>query len=576
MAGEDTYPPTTTNRAAARDGTGAGAPAPAARLWRTGWLPLVAIMVLMAGLRFYHITVPFIDTSDWRQTDTAAIAYFYYHLGIAFLHPQLWHDGPGPDYTQLELQLTPAIAALLAHVFGYSDELLRIVAVAVDTASVVPLWALARRRFGPRTAFWTALIYALLPLGIYFGRAFQPEPMMLLTGNLALWAADRAGERRSVARDLLTALLLSLAVLAKLPNLMLIPPALALACGPGRWLGPAFRQPGQGPFWARLWRAWRTLARLCVLALIPIAAGAAYTFGEGHIVAEAGGSSYVAFILRSLPSSYVAGTTSIERFLWRNVLGMAITPAGLAAMVLGFWRLLPRARRGNHTWLIVWALALLAYAGVVLRAIRLQYYLVPTLPFIALLCGIGLAALVGAAPRRRAGTAPRLAAASPAEAPPRPADTASPRPVIWPYLRAAAAVLVVVSMLAGGLSEISSYWPPYWPWYQLGVALNRTLPAKATLLLGGTYNPTIFYYARRHGWRVSPITVQAVQDSPADYLVPAVDPGACMDAYLETHFASFTVAGTRIYDLKERLVTEIQIASPYVSTANNCAATGSP
>ncbi len=591
------------------DGTSlGGAPTEAPRgRWRA-WLPLAGVLALMAGLRLYHVGVPFIDTSDWRQTDTAAIAYFYYHLGVALLHPQLWHDGPGPDYTQLELQITPALAALLAHVFGYSHVLLRVVAIALDTASAIPLWALARRRLGPRAALWACLTYAVLPLGIYFGRVFQPEPAMLLTGNAALWAADRLGERPTPGRYLAAVSLLALAVLAKLPNALLTLPALVLALGPGR---PRLLPRRGGRPAAR-----GRLLQLAGLAALPALAGAAYTLAVGRNATN--GTRYVTFIIRSLPSSYIAGQTNLWRFVWHNALGMAVTPAGGLAALAGLCVLLPRWRRGRHAWILAWGLALAAYALVVLRAIRLQYYLVPVLPWVALLAGVGLRWLAEGAGATRAaasgqgagaalvpveeGRSEPGAAAAPGEEGPPEAGAAAPGRTMtggvatdggggggtaagavagtvagtvaaWRRrLGAAAAGLLVVSMLSGGLFQIASYWPPYWPWYTLGLALRRALPASATILVGGTFNPTLLYYARRHGWRADPTTAATVEVSRADYLVPVVDPGACVDAFLATHYASFVVAGTRVYDLRQRL-TPPAASGPATSGASSTPST---
>jgi 4-amino-4-deoxy-L-arabinose transferase-like glycosyltransferase len=532
---------------------------------------LLAILGLMATLRLYHFRVPFVDTSDWRQTDTAAIAYFYYHLGIALLHPQLWHDGPGPDYTQLELQITPAIAALLAHVFGYGHVLLRLVAIGLDTASAIPLWALARRRLGARAACWTALTYALLPLGIYFGRVFQPEPVMLLTGNAALWAADRFGQRPTLGRYGAALALLALAILAKLPNGLLILPALVLALGPGH---PRLRPRSGG---ARAFAL--RLGVLAGLAAIPSLLAAWYTIAVGQNAPS--GTRYVSFIIRSLPDGYIAGQTDFWRFLGHNVAGMAVTPAGGAAALVGLILLLPRWRHGRQAWLLAWGVALAAYAVVVLHAIRLQYYLMPLLPWIALMAGVGLAWFAAGAPGHPMARR---------EEPPAPG-----RRWVWRRrLGTAAAALLTVSVLSGGLFQIASYWPPYWPWYQLGLALRRTLPPDATILVGGTYNPTLLYYARRHGWRANPITARVVESSQADYLVLVVNPGTCMDAFLAAHYASFLVAGTPVYDLRQPLpsassagagvgASSLAAASPSSSSAssaspsaNRCAATGSP
>lgn len=499
------------------------------------WAALTAVLTLCVALRLHNLHVPFVDTSDWRQTDTAAVAYFYYHLGVRLLHPQLWHDGPGPDYTQLELQITPAVAALLAHVFGYGHVLLRSVAVGFFTGSVLALWALVRRRFGPGVALWTALVYSILPVGIFFGRVFQPEPAMCFFGMLALWTVDRWTERRSWGRLCVAVAALAVAVMAKLPNAMLLPPAAALAYGPDLWR------------WRRMLSAPR-LAPVAALVVLPTAAGAAYTLIQGRIAAH--GTKYVNFIVTSLGDSYIAGTRHLGKFLWHNVLGMAITPAGALAAAVGLGVLWTAGRRGHWVW--VWGAAVLLYAVVVLRAIRFQYYLMPLLPFFALLMGLGLHYLTVGLPRA---LAVRLPAAEPAPEPPEGPAVARGRPRAGTALSLATPLLagaLVASILSGGLFEIRGYWPPFLPWYQAGRALDRALPRHAVVILSGTYNPTILYYARRHGYRVKPLTMGTLRADVAGGARYVIDQGgldACMRGYLASNFPEHTYAGIPVYTL---------------------------
>lgn len=480
---------------------------------RHEWLGLAAILTLSVALRLYNIHVPLVDTSDWRQTDTGAVAYFFYHHGIRLLHPQLWHDGPGPDYTQLELQLSPAIAAVLAHVFGWSDTLLRAVALSLFTAAALPLWALVRRHFGPGTALWTCLAYVLLPVGIYFGRVFQPECAQLFCGMAGLWATDRWAQRPSRGRYLFALIALSLGVLAKLPNLMLLPVAAALAYQRDLWN------------W-RVMLSWRRLLPVIGLVAVPAGAGADYTIIQAMVAAS--GTQYVNFIVLSLADKYIAGTAKLWLYVWQEVLGMAVTPAGGAAGLLGIWALARQGRRA--TWVWAWAAAVLLYGVVVLRAIRFQYYLMPILPFFALLMGAGLQYLTAGLPRVL--------------------------PKIMRMLPPVAAASLVASLLAGGLFQIQGFWGAYMTWYTGGVALDRTLPKNAVVILTGTYNPTLLYYARRHGYRISSLTMSVLQadvDGGARYVLDQGGIDDCMGNYLASNFPSDTIGGIPVYTLRTPL-----------------------
>lgn len=472
------------------------------------WAWPVAVLVLAFVLRTHHLDVPLVDTSDWRQTDTATIAYFYYHLGIQLLHPQLWHDGPGPDYTQLELQITPAIVALLAHIFGFGRVLLHVVAAAFFSLAVLPLWDLTRRHLGTGAANWTVLVYALLPLGIYFGRVFQPEPAQVCFGVLALWTVDRYAARRTLWWYLGAVVAASVAVLAKLPNGMILPAVAAFAVAPDLWRWRAMLRP-------------RRLAEVCGLVLIPVLISAGYTLLQARLTPS--GSHYVNFIVTSLGSNYIAGTDNLLRYAWRDVGGMAVTPAGLAAAIIGAAAI---GRRRGMTWLWAWGLGIAVYAVVVLRAIRFQYYVMPVLPWLSILMGTGLDFLASRAPqllRGRLRLAPQMAA-----------------------------VCLIGSLMTGGLFQIRGFWTPYMVWYRQGIALDHTLPKGATVILSGTYNPTLLYYARRHGYRVDLLTFPALQEDiagGASYLLATGGIIPCMRTYLNSTFPKRNIAGLTVYTL---------------------------
>jgi hypothetical protein len=74
---------------------------------------LVSILVLTFVIRLYGIENPFVDFSSWRQIDTVSVARFFAENDFNIFHPQLLYDGPGPNYSQLELQITTFIIALL-------------------------------------------------------------------------------------------------------------------------------------------------------------------------------------------------------------------------------------------------------------------------------------------------------------------------------------------------------------------------------------------------------------------------------------------------------------------------------
>jgi hypothetical protein len=178
-------------------------------------------------------------------------------------------------------------------------------------------------------------------------------------------------------------------------------------------------------------------------------------------------------------------------------------------------------------WVWAWGVGIAVYAVVVLRAIRFQYYLMPILPWLALLMGAGLQAAASELPR----LLPRALRALPG----------------------VASAALVVSMLTGGLFQIQGFWGPYWPWYRGGLALDRALPKDAVVILSGTYNPTLLYYARRHGYRIDPLTLSALDADIAGgarYLIDQGGIDSCMGDYLAATFPAVGIGGLTVYQLR--------------------------
>jgi 4-amino-4-deoxy-L-arabinose transferase-like glycosyltransferase len=138
--------------------------------------------------------------------------------------------GAGPGYVESEFPAFPYAVALLQGVFGPSEAWGRLLAALLSTLTVYLLYRLARDAFGDeRAAVSAAFVFAVLPLSVYYGRAFMPEAAMLCASVAAIHAFDRwtaTGARRWY---LLAAGATSMACLLKLPCVYLGLPLLYLA-----------------------------------------------------------------------------------------------------------------------------------------------------------------------------------------------------------------------------------------------------------------------------------------------------------------------------------------------------------
>ncbi len=433
--------------------------------------------------------MPLVDDSDWRQTDTASEAWFFIHDGLGLL-PQLFYNGPGPNYVQLEFPFMPLTVALLAHLAHFGSWLLHSVAVGYDTVALVFLWLFCRREFGARAAWWVGAVFAVQPLGIFFGRAFQPEPAMLAGVTATLWAVSRWSRLGGAGNYLLALVAGAFALLAKLPSALIAPAILLLAVRGRRWSDPA---------------AWGLL-------LIPAVPAAAYTIWAGALVSP--GYNFITIIVQLLrQSSYHVGVPSAPEFWYHFFLECCISGAGALPLLVGLLHpdLRPRA------WFWAWGGALVLWCVVVMRHIAFEYYLMPLLPWLALAEGVGLGQLVS-----------------------------------WLAGSRTAQVLVVAGVLVGTplftLRPLNELYTLNWPDYQAGVALRAKLGPGPVIL--GTENPPILFYSRHHGWRTNQLTMAELQQwiaAGARYYIPL---GSLtipsVQQYVTQHFQR-EVAGPVVY-----------------------------
>ena len=469
--------------------TDTGGPARPDRLQTWEWVLLALVTAAFVALRLYHGGAPLVDDSDWRQTDTASEAWFFIHRGLGLL-PQLFYNGPGPNYVQLEFPFLPITVALLAHVFQFGSWLLHSVAAAYDTLAMVCLWFFARETVGRRAAWWVAGVFAVQPLGIFFGRAFQPEPAMLAGMTATLWLTARWARRGGAVNYVLALAAFSFAILAKLPAAIIAPAVFFLALRGRRWSDPA------------VWG----------LVIVPVVPAALYTIWAGTVVTP--GYNFITIILQLLrQSSYHVGVPSAPEFWYHFLLETCISGAGAVPLAVGF--LSPSIRK--EIWFWTWGAALLLWCVVVMRHIRFEYYLVPLLPWFALAEGAGLSLLITWAAENRA---------------------------VQAFI--AAAVLIGTPLFSlrvlhelYTLDEFS---------YQAGIALRKDLGPGPVIL--GTENPPILFYSRHHGWRTSELTMAELQRwmaKGARYYIPLTSLGnPTVAAYVRQHFRR-EVAGPIVY-----------------------------
>lgn len=187
------------------------------------------ILLFAFVIRLYHITFPVSGWHSWRQADTAAIAKNFYENGFNILYPQIDWGGNTPGYVESEFQLYPFLVSLMYYLFGVNDFWGRILSVIFSIITIYGLYLLTRKIISESVALWSAFIYAVIPLNIYYSRSFMPESMMLMfivygVYFFYLWIRNERWKYY-----FLSFIFISLAILLKIPTLYIGLPLLYLA-----------------------------------------------------------------------------------------------------------------------------------------------------------------------------------------------------------------------------------------------------------------------------------------------------------------------------------------------------------
>src|SRR5437868_8716714 len=195
---------------------------------RAGYF-LVPIVFAAVVVRLIQIDQPFIDPWSWRQSDVAAIARNFSENGYHFTRPQIDWAGNEAGYVGTEFPILPFVAALFYKVLGVQEWIGRMQGVVFFAAALPFFFLLARRVFGAVVAGWATFFYAFAPLSIVASRAFMPDIPSLSLALIGMYFFLRWIEEERFRWVILSAVLVSLALLIKLPMAIVGAPLLYLA-----------------------------------------------------------------------------------------------------------------------------------------------------------------------------------------------------------------------------------------------------------------------------------------------------------------------------------------------------------
>ncbi|MGH7661896.1 MAG: ArnT family glycosyltransferase [Vulcanimicrobiaceae bacterium] len=428
------------------------------------WVGLISILLLALALRVIHIHNPVMDHPAWRQGDTAAIARNFAQLNFNIFYPQTDYDGPPPNYVQLELQIVPYLAAIGYKLFGIHVLFGRAISIAFSLGTVLLVALFGRWLFDSALAgLAAALLFAIFPGSVYYGRTFMPDTAMTFFLTAALFASLRTllspSSRAIPWREIGAGVLMTLAFLAKPVSLLAIVPVYAAEMNGRKTAVP--------------WRATLIVAPALLLLWLYLTYVGAHA--EWHWASAITQKHVVPSLLTAMRSPHALAAklaiavTTVPWMLATTMLG----PVGFGLALVAL--LVPLGAR-SAAFLYGWAAAVAVYAFVVVTVERVDYYLYPALP---------LAALVGGA------LIARLAAAW------TDASQAAKTAV------AAGTVLALVLTVGTNETLIRPYYQYRHAVYATATHLAQTLQP-GTLVVMAHYDPSILYYMQHKGWEEDP------------------------------------------------------------------------
>jgi hypothetical protein len=382
---------------------------------------LIALLLLATFLvRAHHLGQPIVENYVGRQIPTAMVARNL-DRGKGLLWPQL-DTAPFPNYFLVEPPVYEAGVVALKRATGLSlEEAGRILSALATALAAWGLFELARRREGAVVALLAVGAFAVFPLTIRYGRAFQPDAAMLgsAVAGIACW--DRYLVRRRWYWLAMGWMLLALGFALKITAAFLLIPILLVIvrdrsakspCGiPGRL--PARRvwravwqrgSDGASPSQAlrNWWADWQcssdgaspspdreTPFRQILVACSTLLPAALWYAWASHLLGTEEGSRAPAdnqsIWLGLIGPSALLHWETLKVVGW-SLLVRAFTPLGAGLALIGI--LGSRAARGGRDALwLVWGLSALVTLAFLAGKLHHEYYWLVLAPVAAV--GIG-------------------------------------------------------------------------------------------------------------------------------------------------------------------------------------------
>ena len=182
---------------------------------------LIAILLLGFDLRIYHINYPAIGYHNMKENEYLGEAKIMQDTGNLLHTKVLWKGLSKNDYMQEAIPFLPWLTALLWSAFGTELFLPRLIIIFSSLGSIYLIYLVGKKLTGKEYfSLTSALLMAIMPLGVFFGRNIQPEMPALFFLLMYMYFFLKWLDTRNNKDFIYFAICLAIAALLKITNLV--------------------------------------------------------------------------------------------------------------------------------------------------------------------------------------------------------------------------------------------------------------------------------------------------------------------------------------------------------------------
>lgn len=192
---------------------------------------LLFLLLLVGGIsRMFDINSEFTGYYAFRQTQTLMVYRNYKTEGITPFKTKLDMIFPDQDEYEgyvdgFEFNFLPIVTVYFTDLFEDIPAYYRMVIILFNLIGISSIFFILKGYFGKFVSFFGTMLYALLPMSIYFGQAYKPDIPSQSLFLLGIFVAQKVSltKDRRLPLLIIANILVALAILMKPQTLLMLP-----------------------------------------------------------------------------------------------------------------------------------------------------------------------------------------------------------------------------------------------------------------------------------------------------------------------------------------------------------------